>query len=37
MSHVHARDYWFLAGCLLIPVIALASAAFAGTFSFMGN
>ena len=24
MSHVHARDYWFLAGCLLIPVIALA-------------
>ncbi|MEE1295891.1 MAG: energy-coupling factor transporter transmembrane component T, partial [Bifidobacterium sp.] len=37
VSHVHARDWWFLAGCLAIPVVALVCAAWGGTFSFMGN
>ena len=37
VSEVHARDWWFLIGCAALPTIALLSAAFAGTFSFMGN
>lgn len=37
VSTVHARDWVFLVICLLMPVIALVSAGFAGTFSFMGN
>lgn len=37
VSHVHARDWWFLTACLAIPAVALVSAAWAGTFSFMGN
>ncbi|KFI60951.1 ATP-binding cassette domain-containing protein [Bifidobacterium cuniculi] len=37
VSHVHARDWWFLTGCLAIPAVALVSAVWAGTFSFMGN
>lgn len=37
VSEVHARDWWFLIGCAALPTIALVSAAFARTFSFMGN
>ncbi|WP_235607327.1 ATP-binding cassette domain-containing protein [Bifidobacterium italicum] len=37
VSEVHARDWWFLIGCAALPTIALVCAAFAGTFSFMGN
>lgn len=37
ISQVHARDWYFLVGCLLIPIIALTVAAYFGTFSFMGN
>ena len=37
VSEVHARDWAFIAVCLLIPVAALTSAGFAGTFSFMGG
>lgn len=37
ISEVHDRDWWFLVACAAIPTIALVSAAFAGTFAFMGN
>lgn len=36
VSEVHPRDRAYLAGCLAIPVVALLSAALAGTFSFLG-
>ncbi|WP_241218864.1 ATP-binding cassette domain-containing protein [Bifidobacterium dolichotidis] len=37
VSTVHARDYWFVVGALLIPVVALVAAACMGTFAFMGG
>lgn len=37
ISRVHARDWWFLVGCAIIPCVALLTAVYAGTFSFMGN
>ncbi|MCH4209202.1 ATP-binding cassette domain-containing protein [Bifidobacterium sp.] len=34
---VHIRDYAFLAACLAVPVIALVTAGFAGSFAFFGG
>lgn len=37
VSEVHTRDRMFLVGCLALPIVALAVAVFAGSFSFLGN
>ena len=37
VSVVTVRDWLFLAGCLVIPTVALLAALAAGTFSFMGG
>ncbi|MBM6699128.1 ATP-binding cassette domain-containing protein [Bifidobacterium pullorum subsp. saeculare] len=37
VSEVHARDKAYLAGCLAIPVIALATALVTGHFAFFGG
>lgn len=33
----HARDGWFIVGCLVIPVVALLVSAFTGSFAFLGG
>ena len=37
LSTVHKRDYVYIALCIAIPVLALITAWFAGTFTFMGH
>ncbi|WP_044085133.1 ATP-binding cassette domain-containing protein [Bifidobacterium gallicum] len=37
ISRMHARDYWFLVCCVLIPVVALVTAATTGSFAFLGE
>ena len=37
ISYVNKRDYVFMAGCLIIPAIALIAAVYYGTFAFLGG
>lgn len=37
VSSVHARDWWIFAVCLIVPLIAVASALYFGTFAFLGG
>ncbi|RFT39694.1 ABC transporter ATP-binding protein, partial [Bifidobacteriaceae bacterium NR003] len=37
VSSVHAHDWWIFAVCLIVPLIAVASALYFGTFAFLGG
>lgn len=37
VSSVHARDWWILVVCAIVPLIAVASALYFGTFAFLGG
>lgn len=37
VSSVHARDWWFLVVCTLVPSVAVAAALYFGTFAFLGG
>ncbi len=37
VSCVHARDWWILAVCAIVPLIALVAALYFGTFAFLGG
>lgn len=37
VSSVHARDWWFLVVCALVPSVAVAAALYFGTFAFLGG
>lgn len=37
VSSVHARDWWILVVCAIVPLVSVASALYFGTFAFLGG
>lgn len=37
VSGVHARDWWILVVCAIVPLVSVASALYFGTFAFLGG
>lgn len=37
ISEVHARDWWFVIGCMILPAVALTTSALTGHFAFFGG
>ncbi|MFP1719657.1 ATP-binding cassette domain-containing protein [Gardnerella sp. Marseille-Q9185] len=37
VSSVHARDWWILVVCVIVPLVSVASALYFGTFAFLGG
>ena len=37
VSRVHARDWWILVVCAIVPLVSVASALYFGTFAFLGG